>query len=270
MRNAGDKTRDMARSLLPSAGRKGARKARAHVSRRTRHRASAALDAVRRSLLNADAAPGLDVDSSRDMRSVVTRRRYKDKVAPFQRWARAVTADAPRESRLSQVRGLLPRGLIGEHALSHLKSDRHFESEHARMRQAAWRAERRAHRRGNVTDRGHQAELLRQLLALPDGQRTFNAHLKRCTATHARWARGRDGRRHLVFLGPRPPRLLLGVHDVLAFLDDLARRDTPTQVWEAVHAFLRAFHRCHGDLEATLHKVPVPRLPPPAGDLQAR
>lgn len=221
---------------------------------------------LERDLESADDCPDLDADSALEMRHVVWRRRAADKVNPFQRWARAVTADLPREQRLTHVRGVLPQGLIGEHALSHLSRDEHFENpQELELRQARRLAWQRGRRNGRL-DRGLLAQLLRQLLQVPGGQRAFNDHLKRACATHWSHQRGHDGRRHVVWHGQGPTRLLLGEHDVLPFLEALGPRPwnapplkgTPSlpEATKAGHDFLRAFHAQRGDLAATLASLP--------------
>ncbi len=268
-----DKAYEMARSLLPSTGRKAARKARAAISRSTRHAVRGRMTGLERDPDFADDCPDLDADSTRKMRRVVWGRRARDKVNPFQRWARAVTADLPRDERLSHVRGVLPEGLIGEHALSHLSWDTHFESTTERelheARQRAWRLQRRWN--ASELDRGLLATLLRRLLLLPGGQRAFNDHLKRACAMTQTVQRGHDGRHHQVLHGRGPIRLLLGTHDVRPFLAALTRptwgappTDAPPMLPEArqaAHGFLRVFHQQRGDLAATLEALPVPPRP---------
>lgn len=270
-----DKAYEMARSLLPSTGRKGAREARAHVSRSTRHAVRGQLARLTRDVELADDSPDLDADSTREMRLVVWRRRSADKVQPFQRWARAITRELPRDSRLKHVRGVLPEGLIGEHALSHLSWDAHFESTAEReLREARQRLWHR-HRKGSDLDHGLLAQLLRHLLRVPGGQRAFNDHLKRATAMRAFLKRGRDGRRHVVLHGGGgTPRLLLGLHDVLPFLDAMAWRpwNAPPPdsalgrpvAGQAARDFLRELHRQRGNLAATLAALPHRALPPAA------
>jgi hypothetical protein len=269
-----DKSYDMARSLLPSTGRKAAREARASVSRSHRHVRRGRMARLMRAPEAADDDADLRDDSHREMRYVVDRRRDKDKVNPFRRWARAVTADLPRDQRLEHVRGLLPRGVIGEHALSHLSWDAHFiPSGELEYRQSLQRAHR-ARRRDEFLDPGLQAQLLRHLLRLPGGQRAFNDHLKRACATHCTRQRGHDGRWHMVWHGRGTPRLLLGLHDVRPFLDSLRDyrwNETPPEharsVPEALQAardFLCELHRQRGDLAATLAALsqrPLPRAP---------
>ena len=268
-----DKAYEMARSLLPSTGRRQARKARARVSRNTRRTHRVRVAGLARDAEPAEDCAELTGDSSLEMRHVVWHRRARDKVNPFQRWARAQTRDLPRDSRLPHVRGLLPQGLIGEHALGHLSWDLHFEStaelELDEARRAAWQRQRREGR--PWLDRGLLAQLLRRLLLLPGGQRAFNDFLKRACARGWTYKRGHDGRRHVVWHGLESIRLLRGVHDVLPFLDAL--EPALTRPWalsstervppEAAHTFLRAFHEQHGDLAATL--AALPRQPLPRG-----
>jgi hypothetical protein len=267
-----EKAYDMARSLLPSTGRKAAREHKALITRSTRH---AVRGRMNRLELDPDAADGchdLDADSTREMRYVVWQRRSRDKVNPFQRWARAVTTELPRDDRLTRVRGLLPQGLIGEHALDHLKRNKHFESTAEKeVEDARWRAYRLQRRAWKNLDRGLLAELLRELVRVPGGQRAFNDHLKQACATCWSLRRGRDGRRHVVWHGKGPTRLLLGVHDVLPFLEVLThpgwrappRKGMPSlpEATHAAHTFLRAFHAHRGDLAATLAALPRRTLP---------
>ncbi|MCP3139577.1 hypothetical protein [Pyxidicoccus xibeiensis] len=267
MLHGDDKAREMARSLLPAKNRHTARKARAELSRRTRRSVRTRMALLEYDVDAADDRADLHEDSTREMRRLVTWRRDSDKVNPFRRWARTVTREVPRDERLEHVRGVLPEGLIGEHALSHLRWDAHFET-------TADREQREARRwRGQLRDapleRGLSAQLLRRLLQLPDGQRAFNEHLKRACARQWSYVRGHDGRRHVVWQGLEPIRLLLGEHDVLPFLDTFLRRwqlgpsrkdvtPAPPEAVSAAQEFLRVFHAQRGDLPATLAALPSP------------
>jgi hypothetical protein len=121
----------MARSILPSRWR-GAGEDKARVNRALRR-------SVRQDLRRAlrDELPE-KVDLRREdrggLRQVVWRRRSADKLNHFIRWARARTEHLPVESRLAKMRGVLPEGLIGEHALLHLTWDDHFQPEHEHTR----------------------------------------------------------------------------------------------------------------------------------------
>ncbi|AKF87168.1 hypothetical protein MFUL124B02_38775 [Myxococcus fulvus 124B02] len=262
-----EKSLQMARSLLPSQWRAQARQHRALLSRSTRR---AVRVRVSRMALEPDLfedCAELDEDAASKMGGVVSRRRRSDKVNPFIRWAKHRTAEELRDSRLSRIRGTVPEGVIGAHALGHLRGEKHFMStaELARSKAHFWRGKSR-----RSSERGLMAQLLRELLRIPGGQKAFNGYLKRASAKG--WSRrlGHDGQRRVVFHGDDSLRLLLGVHDVLPFLDaievharrplDWRRSGKPASTrWLALD-FLRAFHRHKGDLGATLAGIPLPKL----------
>lgn len=276
MRHDKDKAFEMARSLLPSTKRQQARENRANVTRSIRRSARMRVAQLIRAPEFAEDCAELDEDASSEMQWVVWRRRGADKVNPFIRWAKEQTMDQPRDLRVGLMRKLLPPGLIGHHALSHLKSEQHFLSTIDLPR--GWGVNRTPWRRKPLSDRGVMAQLLRGLLRVPGGQKSFNGYLKRASASSWSWQQGHDGRRHVVLHGHKAPRLLMGVHDVLTFLDDVGVRPwpppskrpvgEPASTREPALTFLRAFHRLGGDLTATLAALPpVPRLStlPPSG-----
>jgi len=124
MRSSLDKHRDMARSILPSKHRRQAAKAKGVVKRRARHEIRQQL----RVLQVHDLSTIDDWDASFNCRawpdakisSLVARRRQADKLNHFERWAIAITATLPIEERLGHMAAILPKGLIGDHAISHL------------------------------------------------------------------------------------------------------------------------------------------------------
>ncbi|HEX8705835.1 MAG TPA: hypothetical protein VF815_43775 [Myxococcaceae bacterium] len=256
-----EKARDMARSLLPSRWRKGARKERALVHRGSRREPKEALARLAREPEGWDEQPFPKDTSQREIRGVVQHRRWADKVNPFIRWATTVTRELPRESRLSHIQGLLPQGVIGEHALDHLERTEAFEN----LTEREWRY---AHwwGRGSKSgwmERGEQAQLLRQVLQAPEGHRTFNRWLHyHPAAISDRW-----GRR---VTPVRRVRTLLGVHDVLPFLDTVGRMERgrrgrrswgpanpQSDLFPLMDHFLRAFKKCRGDVAATLKELGV-------------
>lgn len=246
-----EKARDMSRSLLPSTGRKVARTVRIHIHRSARRTARLEVERWERDPEAYDGLPGPGKAPDVKIRNMVWRRRLRDKVNPFIRWATAITRELPRESRLSHVRGRMPQGVIGEHALGHLECTEAFEDPFERERRFAFR---RWSPQGGCMDRGEQAELLRAVLAAPAGHRTFNRWLRASNAAGLnRWA------------VPPPTRVLQGAHDVLPFLDTLGEytpwfrgklawnpKHAHARVFEAMDAFLQAFKKCRGDVEATL------------------
>lgn len=128
MRNHHEKTRDMARSVLPSNARKGARKDRAVIHGRERAHERQILHDLRRGV-DPDGYGDLGVSDRhrRDVTEMVWDRRAADKVGPLLRWAgRTVERDpklaaASAQGREAHFRALLPPGLIGDHAVTHLR-----------------------------------------------------------------------------------------------------------------------------------------------------
>lgn len=120
----------MARSLLPSTRGKGSRVDKAALKRTARH-------SIRQELHKLAVDPDFYEDSGvdyeaypeHDIREVVYDRRGGDKTHPFERWAEAITKDVDQDSRLTYVKSLVPEGVIGDHAITHLEWKDHFASE---------------------------------------------------------------------------------------------------------------------------------------------
>jgi hypothetical protein len=130
-----EKLRQMARSILPSTAAKSARERRAQINRRSRRRArlichEAASDAERAGERDFE-----DAKSRHDIRYMVRERQRADKLGHFERWAVHVTdhmGDDP-SGRRAKLRKVLPDGLIGWHACSHLDSYDEFETQRVRF-----------------------------------------------------------------------------------------------------------------------------------------
>jgi hypothetical protein len=198
------KRRQMARSLLPSTARRGAARDLAAVRRRNRRQVAEHLAGLTGTAAGAAARwedSGFDERSwpQRQIKDAVWDRRGHDKVAPYQRWAVAVTAHAAAPDRMDAMRRAVPPGLMGRHALSHIECLDHFSGHLCpHCRSFGWMAMSPA----PVLD--HRAEL-RAVVA--EGRLAeFNRWMKRPEF-------GREGS------GPAW-RTLLGEHDVDAFLDD--------------------------------------------------
>ncbi|XXF78951.1 hypothetical protein P2318_04120 [Myxococcaceae bacterium GXIMD 01537] len=246
------KARDMARSLLPSTWRKGARRTRANIHRSARRIAREELswltdDPEAREVFH---LTEVDKIEALEVSGLVWVRRGGDKVNPFIRWATATTRHLPQESRLSHVRGVLPNGVIGEHAVDHLRRVPAFEDPHERQRRMAYRSSRKPW----WLDRGEHAELLREVLRA-GGHALINRWLRaRHFAEHAP-STPRPSDRPGRFIARRGhgslplPRLLLGPHDVLPFLDAV---ETCRSMFTAMDQFLRAFKQHRRDLSATV------------------
>ncbi len=128
MRNHNEKARDMARSVLPSTARKGARQTRAHIHGRERARLRAELHALRSIGQEADDFEGdLAWTAKRDIKEMVNDRRGADKVGSLIAWAERVVERDPAltsanwNDRAVYFGKLLPPGLIGNHAIFHLR-----------------------------------------------------------------------------------------------------------------------------------------------------
>jgi hypothetical protein len=122
---------EMARSVLPSTWRGDAAREAARARRRNRR---AVATHLRRYTGAADLAAGrYDHDGfdvrrypSGEIKEVVCNRRDADKLGSFQRWAVEKTRHLPVAERLDAIRDLMPRDLIGRHAVSHLREMRDF------------------------------------------------------------------------------------------------------------------------------------------------
>lgn len=114
------KVRTMVRSLLPSTGRRPARQSKAIVARATRRSIRSQIRSVAQDEVDLLDFGFVDFKRRRNTASNVQQRRNGDKVAPFVRWAEALTSAVPVQDRLSTVARLFPPGTIGDHAKGHL------------------------------------------------------------------------------------------------------------------------------------------------------
>lgn len=221
MRSSVTKSRDMARSILPSR----ARSTTAHLAltrRANRHAIGQKLSYIRR----ADRADQEDWDDRWDLRAypdheiamIVRWRRGADKLNHFERWAVQVTKALPVEDRLAHMRAMLPGGLIGDHAMSHLRRlpELHPEEETGyALRFVRW-AEQNAKRQAE--ERTRMRSLVTMILEA-GGHSALNSALKAAAV---------EGER---------PRTLAGMHDVDAFLSHVeaqSRGPTPDRRWVAI------------------------------------
>jgi hypothetical protein len=122
----------MARSVLPSTARHGVRADLDATRRRYRRRVRGALRQVQPTCSCVD-VPGTvavgcgrcDVDIHVDYPlsahlGIDAARRRADKVAPLVRWGRVQVGDLDGDTALARLRSMLPPGVIGAHAVSHL------------------------------------------------------------------------------------------------------------------------------------------------------
>src|SRR5262245_16773088 len=181
-----DKIRDMIRSILPSTARSTqAEKAQRH--RKTRR-------TVRMDLRRED-DDKVDLRRTTDVRDIVLSRRAADKLNHFMRWCETLTDGMSKEEALGFVRALLPKNLIGDHAYGHWEDhlDRHrgtgYSFGEGRMQSFL----------DSTTFR-----LRRALMVDPTLHARLNAAIKEYRSEK------------------HPVRLLAGVHDVEAFVRDIA------------------------------------------------
>lgn len=128
MRNHNEKRRNMARSVLPSKWRGGARKVRRQIHHGERIRLREALAEARRVPEPDDIEVARAfVDRSAMEWQLVEQRRLADKTRPLERWAERTVIQTPAlqamppDDRLDYFRRLLPNNPIGRHAVSHLR-----------------------------------------------------------------------------------------------------------------------------------------------------
>ncbi len=231
-----DKIREMARSILPSTSR-WAPWARPRIHRAQRRRENAAVRAMVNDPALWDEGEDDCEPMQREIGPMVRSRRGRDKLNHFERWAVQRTREMPAGDKLGHLAGVLPPGLIGAHAYTHLERlDALTPAGHEHV----WRHRRYRRPGTGLLDRGEAAELLRHLLTLPSGHRLFNLALKRArleVPAHVRLT--------------RRPRLLHGVHDVLPFLADVSfERDNATRL--VTDRFLRAFKAARSPVAALL------------------
>ena len=197
------KRRQMARSLLPSTARREAARDLARVRRRGRRQLAddlrflsgpAAVVAERWD----DATFDGRAWPQREIKEAVWDRRAYDKVGPFERWAVAVTAHLEPPDRLDAMRGLVPPGLMGRHALSHIDFLDHFS--------------------GHLPPRYRDRPAAKPARSGPD----YGAELRRVLAEGRLGEFNRWMKRPEFAKADAEPacRTLAGQHDIEAFLDD--------------------------------------------------
>jgi hypothetical protein len=155
-----------------------------------------------------------DLDGRRDRETHNARRerRGADKNAPLERWAIASTEGVRTEDRLSKVAAVLPKNLIGAHAISHLDYRDEFDPYPEEWRW--WRPRVSA---GAVLA---ERRFLRRALAdvVAEGRhKAFNRFFRAHAAMEA------------------SERLFLGVHDVEAFVEHVAPGTQARHEYSAAH-----------------------------------
>lgn len=218
-----DKSRDMARSVLPSTGRRRARQERAIIHRRERARLRHELHALSRHLDPLDFEGDLTWRDRGEMDLMVGLRRAADKVGPLLRWAEVTIArdpvlrDASPSDREVHFASLLPPGLIGQHAISHLERTLGHRGpgwayllRSGRRQGGTWTDEDRD-RVAEIVAAGAHGELNRRLRA------ALGAAVDRDAGPSAGTSIPSSG---MIGRAQRPVRYLAGAHDIAAFVAD--------------------------------------------------
>lgn len=199
MRNHDQKSRDMARSILPSTARRQARERKQRSARDARVRNRARLQRLRNHLDDPDAFEEAlhryDLtDTGWD--GMVDDRRGHDKVAPLIRWAEARLTQTPRladggyRTRRQYFAGLLGETVVGRHALGHL--DHLFGDEDpwaygSYPGEPTWEEQREERRAVARAGHAERARLLNEVLAGADARR-LNARIRVLTPpVERRW-----------------------------------------------------------------------------------
>ena len=240
MRNHNEKTREMARSVLPSTARKSARLMRASIHGRERAQLRATLHALQAVGDPDDFEGDLAWTARRDIEEMVDDRRGADKVGPLLRWAErlverdpALAAASPQDREVHFLK-ILPPGLIGNHAVSHLRwvlDDRRRTWSRPRTGVPSTDVELVA----EIIAAGRHGDLNRRIrstvppvvvksVRLPAKRVVDEDHPAPGFLVPARWVEERR-RRHVRFLA--------GAHDVDAFVKDAS--------WEVIQV-VRAYH----------------------------
>ncbi len=238
-----DKAIEMARSLLPSTRGKGAKDSKNIIKRTARHNIREELHMV---AIDPDYYDDCSTDFNaypeHELREVVYDRRGGDKTHPFERWAEAITKGVEQDSRLTFVKSLVPEGVIGDHAISHLKWKDHFASQAKKELEANIRQYRLERGKKNSQKLTHEEEvsLLRKIVE--DGLLhrelnkfvSYNAYRK--TASETRRVQEYNDETKLWIVQYKtfnldfPPgtprthvRKLLGLHDIENYLNDVKK-----------------------------------------------
>lgn len=241
-----EKRREMARSILPSTRRKSARDELREVKQRNRHQIRQALRKVlRHEEYEADDDVDLNYYPYEKISYIVSERRAADKLGHFEKWAIEITKDIEDPStRLSYMRSILPQGLIGEHALSHLRSYEEFRTNklwYGFRLEPPLSPEEKAAQKKAEQERRHarRVRLLWEIVETGWGHRLLTRAMSHKTVTWPVWqeqvpTQKYDGGQHKYVtvyedryvdtpMGPTEPRKLTGLGDIEDFLRDIYR-----------------------------------------------
>ncbi len=232
-----EKLLDMIRSILPSVARVRARRTKAAKNREVRRR-------VRGALHSEDAEETkADLREVPDLSWMVRDRRGADKLNHFMRWCDSWTRGMTRQQKLDAVRAVLPRNLIGDHAFSHWETHVKYRG---RPRGLSYR-EQNERREQSMYDKTRHR--LRQRLSVdPAFQSELNAAIREQK------------------LEGEPRRMLLGVHDIDAFVHHIVTYAGFEKEWRVLLGLLTEAGQpksaprllCYGAHEAGRIALPLP------------
>lgn len=174
----------------------------------------------------------------------VGERRAADKLAHFERWAVLISKDIPEyDARMAKMRALLPKGLIGNHAMSHIRHHDEFRTDRVWIDRFAVlfptksKEAQAADRRARVeAEHERDVQLLKAIVESGWGHRLLNRAIQHAQVMWPVWTlrvpstqRNGDGKwvttyedkEVLTPVGPTRARKLHGLGDVGDFLRDL-------------------------------------------------
>lgn len=233
-----EKKLQMARSILPSKARGAARWRKAEIKRNNRRAINQKLHLAARDHEFVEEEDLTEFPDA-ELISAMWDRRGRDKLNHFERWAVEITADLPKEDRLGYMRSILPKNLIGDHALLHLRFRDEFAIDEFKYRRAGYHYYTKVQRELSREDK---AQLLYDIIVDGRAHRMLNRLLRErhsgvrwvvryeeYTDTRTRWVDGRpvfDSFKTLraVYekVGPEA-RYPTGIGDIYSFFDDISK-----------------------------------------------
>lgn len=224
----------MARSILPSSARVWAQREKRIKNKKVRHGVKQDL---RRALFDEDFADNADLFREPSWSYYVRERQGADKLNHFEKWAVEITRHIDEvDGRRAYIRSVLPPGLIGWHAMSHLDRYNEFLSNpfaYGRVPgEPSWRDRSNSNKRAQEERRQREYEervdVLSEITKAPGGHRLLNRYL---IQKHRRVEWVISGEKtpecpsgsYLEYVGPERPRLLRGLGDIEDFLEDLRK-----------------------------------------------
>lgn len=128
MLHSEEKTRQMMRSILPSKSRENASYEKKALNRKLRRKSNMATKSLLSELDWEESTFDFNYDAQEVRTYIVKDRRGADKLSHFIRWAEHKTKDIPDGSKMPHIKSILNgKGLIYEHACGHLRGLNGFE-----------------------------------------------------------------------------------------------------------------------------------------------